>query len=401
MSMKPDKNLKRQEFQIKDIINKVDKKTLNKIDEYVTFKKSSGEVGTDTRALKLQRVLIKIAFWLKKDFQTADKDDLIKLIEFIDKQNYSAWTKHDYKVILKNYYKWSEGENEEFPKKIRWLKPKGSLGKGRFLPKQILSEDDVLKMIKQANHPRDKALISVLYESGCRIGELLPLRKNNVTFTENHCVIVVSGKTGDRRIILISSAPMLAAWMNNHPVRNDKKAFVWMGYGKRNNVGLITYSAVCVLLKRLAEEAKLPQDKMNPHLLRHSRATFLANHLTESQMCAYFGWEIGSEMPRIYVSRSGIRLDSAIKKLNGQEVEKEEMESKLSPKKCPRCRKIHSATSRFCEGCGCVLDIKTAMELEKKSEDARFVENEVDITNVHDRLQDLEAKFKVMNSRGR
>jgi len=30
------------------------------------------------------------------------------------------------------------------------------------------------------------------------------------------------------------------------------------------------------------------------YILRHSRATHLAKHLTEAQMCTFFGWVIGS-----------------------------------------------------------------------------------------------------------
>jgi integrase len=36
----------------------------------------------------------------------------------------------------------------------------------------IFTRQEILKMIETAQHPMDKALISALYETGCRIGEI-------------------------------------------------------------------------------------------------------------------------------------------------------------------------------------------------------------------------------------
>ncbi len=57
--------------------------------------------------------------------------------------------------------------------------------------------------------------------------------------------------------------------------------------------------------------------KIHPHLFRHSRATYMANYLTEAQMNQYFGWVQGSGMPAVYVHLSGRDVDDAILKANG------------------------------------------------------------------------------------
>jgi hypothetical protein len=56
---------------------------------------------------------------------------------------------------------------------------------------------------------------------------------------------------------------------------------------------------------------------LHPHLFRHSRATYMANFLTEAQMNAYFGWVQGSDMPAVYVHLSGRDIDDAVLKANG------------------------------------------------------------------------------------
>ncbi len=39
-------------------------------------------------------------------------------------------------------------------------------------------------------------------------------------------------------------------------------------------------------------------------------------------------------------------------------------ESLLKPKQCPRCETINSKDARFCQKCGSVLDVNTALELD-------------------------------------
>ncbi|WP_240792460.1 hypothetical protein [Salarchaeum sp. JOR-1] len=55
----------------------------------------------------------------------------------------------------------------------------------------------------------------------------------------------------------------------------------------------------------------LLEKPVNPHHFRHSRATYLANYLTEAQMCEWFGWARGSRVPGRYVHLSGRDIDHA------------------------------------------------------------------------------------------
>lgn len=79
-------------------------------------------------------------------------------------------------------------------------------------------------MIDVTDNLRDKAFISILYESACRIGEILNLKIKDVTIDQYGCVIMVDGKTGMRRIRLIESSPDLVMWINNHPKKQDRDA---------------------------------------------------------------------------------------------------------------------------------------------------------------------------------
>jgi integrase len=125
-----------------------------------------------------------------------------------------------------------------------------------------------------------KYLVLVLYESGCRIGEILSLRIKHACFDEYGAQLIVNGKTGSRRVRIIASAPSLASWLDNHPLK-DSESPLWISLRSMNEP--LTYSAAKELLKELARRAGI-RKRVYPHLFRHSRATMLANFLTEVQM---------------------------------------------------------------------------------------------------------------------
>jgi ribosomal protein L40E len=114
------------------------------------------------------------------------------------------------------------------------------------------------------------------------------------------------------------------------------------------------------IIKKAAEKAGIKK-KVFPHILRHSRATFLANHLTEQQMNIYFGWVQGSDMPSIYVHLSGRDIESAVRAVYGLE---EEEKKTIKPAKCPRCGEINTPQARFCHKCGLILDEKERLRVQ-------------------------------------
>ncbi|MEK6973738.1 MAG: site-specific integrase [Nanoarchaeota archaeon] len=357
------------ELKYKSTIKSIERAELSKYNKrlILKFKDDCIREGlSKARIMKLLETIKNIVFIVEKDLDKVNKKDIERFITIIQERNYSPWTKQAYKIILKKFFKWFKGNNEFYPEEVKWIKT--NINKSQIkLPTEegLITEDDIKLLIKNAQHPRDKAFISVLYESGCRIGELLTLRIKNVSFDEHGVLINVNGKTGSRKVRLISSTSYLATWLQNHPFNENKDSPLWINYGQRNYQEAMVYSTAKKLLRTLFKKSKIDK-KFNPHLFRHSRATFLANHLTEFQMNQYFGWVQGSNMPATYVHLSGRETDSALFALNGIHTNKEKKESTLSPIKCPRCDNINSYDAKFCSKCAGILDIQTAMQLEDK-----------------------------------
>ncbi|MFN7991112.1 MAG: site-specific integrase [Candidatus Micrarchaeia archaeon] len=324
--------------------------------------------ATHGRVAKVVYCLRFLAGWLNKPFGKATKEDLITLVGGLENNpKYAEYTRLDFKIVLKMFYKWLKGNDETFPPEISWLKPKLKNEKHK-LPEDLLTEDEVLRIVSQAENPRDKAFVLVLYESGCRIGEILTLSMQNVKFDQYGAVLRVTGKTGDRRVRIISSAPALAQWVDNYRRKDEPNAPLWppkcAKWKTKNMIQCMDHRSVYKLLRNLADKAGIKKH-IHPHLFRHSRATALAGKLTEAQMKEYFGWVQGSDMASTYVHLSGRDVDNALLKLQGLAHDEVSQEEKIKAKSCQRCKENNSPASKYCVKCGLPLDENLIFSLEK------------------------------------
>jgi len=319
------------------------------------------------RVIKYTQQLKWLSENLEKNFDKATRKDIENLVVKINQnENWSEWSKYDYKVALKKFYRWFNGGEECHPV-ARWIPTKISKCNQK-LPEDLLTEEEVKKMVEYAPTIRDKAFVITLYETGCRIGEMLSLRVKSVSFEEQGTVLRVHGKTGARRVMVITATPYLRDWLNNHPMKDDPNEPLWI----MADGSALTQAASAALLRRIADKAKIKK-RINPHNFRHTRATHLANYLTEAQMKEYLGWTQSSDMAAVYVHLSGRDTDNAILGMHGLKKEDKRKSQKLSPQKCMRCGEINKSTSKFCDKCGAILDLGTAVDFEKQQKDEKDI----------------------------
>ncbi len=314
------------------------------------------------RIVRYLQTLRKVSEMYPKPFDEWSPEDMLEVVAIIEERYTSAETKNEYRKGLRKFFKWLKGENWEGLLYVRGEK------KSNRLP-QVLSEEEIMRMIEVARHPRDKALIAVGYEGGFRVSELAGIRIGDVEFmvVNGHlkAKVRVYGKTGERRIPLVMSAPILKAWLDVHPMRYDPEAVVFCSISNRKLGEPMEYRAFSRIIKILAKKAGIKK-RVHPHILRHSRATVLAKYLPEAVLCEYFGWVQGSDIPAVYVHLSGRDLDEAIDRL--YEIGEEEKPKVVKPRKCPRCGHVNDPTAVYCSKCALVLDEGKRIELEMMQE---------------------------------
>lgn len=311
-----------------------------------------------TRAVKYAELLHVLARLAEVDFAAATKADIEALMRKLGTTHYSDHYRHDLRIALKKFYKWLR-KSDEYPPEVRWIKPQ--FRTRAKLPEELLTENEVKRMIQAMLEPRDRALLAMLYESGCRIGEIGTLQIKHVVFDEYGAYITVSGKTGMRRVRLILSVPYVATWIDLHPRRDDPDAPLWLNIGTYHRHLQMTYETIKTVLQRAGRRAGI-RKRIYAHLFRHSRATVLANKLTEAQLKEMFGWTQGSRQAATYVHLSGRDVDDALLRLYGIKKEPDEVEqSPLKARVCTRCEKANPATAMLCTRCGMPLEVHAAL----------------------------------------
>jgi integrase/ribosomal protein L40E len=306
-----------------------------------------------------------LARWNKTPFEDATKESVLGLVVAINSKELSPASKSDFRAVLKLFFKWYKGNDETYPPEVSWIKT--TFKKQHKLPEELLTEEEVFRIAKAADNPRDRALVLVLYETGCRIGEIMSLRVKHVLFDQYGAVLRVTGKTGDRRVRVISSAPALSAWVQIHAKADNPEAPLWppLSTNKKYHMNIMEYQCVHKLLQVLAARAGIKK-RVYPHLFRHSRATALASKLTEAQMKEYFGWVQASYMASVYVHLSGRDVDDALLALQGLKKPDTKVEEALKLRLCPRCQEKNSPIAKFCLRCGTPMEMQAAIQIEEE-----------------------------------
>jgi hypothetical protein len=82
---------------------------------------------------------------LGKPFPQAVKEDMIRVVGGIEKEDITEWSKVDRKVAIKRFYKWLKCDDDSYPPEVRWFRCRIKNDRC-VLPEQLLTEEDVKKL---------------------------------------------------------------------------------------------------------------------------------------------------------------------------------------------------------------------------------------------------------------
>jgi len=340
--------------------NKEIKDTIKKFVNDLKIKENISEI----RRINYVQRLRKVAEWIPDGFLRPKAKDIDTVMEKLFDSEYSDWTRTTYITMVKKFYRWHLGKLPDYIQNMK-TKVKGN-GKA---PDDLLTYQDVTALIENSRNARDRALFSVLYDSGCRIGEIINMRIKDLSFDEFGALLRVTGKTGFRQVRIVgNSIAYLRAWLDNHPLRNDVNAFLFCNLSENILGRSLTYADVYSIIRHTAKRAGIKK-RIHPHLFRHTRATILASKVTEAPLEAQMGWVHGSRQTRTYVHLSLRDQDNAILKAYGIKVPENETIQEDKPKECPRCHTLNPSDAQYCRNCWMPFDIKTAIEIEEKEKE--------------------------------
>jgi len=146
-----------------------------------------------------------------------------------------------------------------------------TIKRNKILP-DILSIDEIRRMIKTTLNLKHKLIIKLLYGTGLRVGEIVNLKKNDVEFEEGLIHVRLAKGKKDRFVKIPTS---LDEDLGNYCKLNSKKYLF-----ESNRGGKLTIKSVQKIVSNAAKKAKIKK-RVYPHLLRHSFATHLLEQGTD------------------------------------------------------------------------------------------------------------------------
>lgn len=235
-----------------------------------------------------------------KDMERLDLDLTKNMLKRLDGKPFAEETKAEIKRFLKIYLKWKlKNDPAKFAELTSWLDTKIRKKK----TPEFLNESEILKLFRACKTPRERFIVAVLFDSGARAEEFFNIRYEDIeapNTSGNYYKIDLKeeySKTKGRIVGLF--------WeKSTEAIRDYLNERVSQGIKPGDRICEGTYDSWRFFLKRLG--ARVLGKRVYFHLFRHSSATYYASKLNRQQLCKRYGWAFSSDMPDVYINRTGI-----------------------------------------------------------------------------------------------
>lgn len=272
----------------------------------------------------------------KISIELFDKENILHFLDWLESdRKVSISTRNQRLAALKSFSKYVSFNSPEYMdtfQQILNIPVKKSISK----TVDYLTADAIALLLKQPctddkTGIRDLALLSLLYESGSRVQEIIDIKYGNISFNTPATITVV-GKGSKVRIIPISSkvANIVKKYASNNRI-TDPQQNLFTNYRKEP----LTRSGVTYILKKYVNKAKVDSpelfcSKMHPHILRHSKAMHLLENgvnliyirdflghssVTTTEIYA----RSNPEIKRKFLEAAATNIDVAVDKFSNQE----------------------------------------------------------------------------------
>ncbi|WP_404468664.1 site-specific tyrosine recombinase/integron integrase [Sutcliffiella horikoshii] len=169
---------------------------------------------------------------------------------------------------------------------------------GKRIPK-FLTELEIEHLRESCQNAMENALFEFFYSTGCRIGEVVKLNRDDINFASDS--VIVHGKGDKEREVYFNTRCSL--WLKRYLDERDDQdpcLFITERRPKRRmSIDLIRY-----IIKRISSGAGIKKS-IHPHQLRHSYATHMINNGAPLEVIQSLLGHEKSETTRIYAQLSG------------------------------------------------------------------------------------------------
>lgn len=176
---------------------------------------------------------------------------------------------------LRSFFRWAhEEELVDRNPALKLKEPK----QGKRVPKH-LSVEDVERLRDACDRPLEHALIELLFATGCRVGEIHKINRDDIDWQQRS--IIVTGKGAKEREVYFGARASI--WLRRYldGRADDDAALVVTERRQPQADGVRVHQRMSIaqieyVVRRIAKRCGL-EDRVTPHVLRHTLATVLLN----------------------------------------------------------------------------------------------------------------------------
>lgn len=225
-------------------------------------------------------------------------------------RGYSPETLHYYLKFVQKFYRYL-GK----PELVNWINTSY-----KQKETQTLTKADVTAILSSTGVLRDKVIVQVLFDAGCRAEEFLNIKFRDISRKAEYYQINLRISKTRPRVVSVpmkESTELLDKWLIENKDA-DKDAFAFD----------ISYHALTMMLTRIGDKAV--GRHVHPHLFRHASMTYYANLLKHYPFAKRYGLSLNSDVVSRYIDLSGIDEEetaNVVKATRELELEKQLKES--------------------------------------------------------------------------
>lgn len=215
--------------------------------------------------------------------ETLSSELIINFLDWLERERKcSISTRNQRLAAIHSFYRYVQGENPagiyHFQKVIVIpIKKSNKTVPNHLSPKAInllLNQPDK----QSARGRRDLTLMSVLYDTGARVQELIDIKVCDVILDSPSVILLTGKENKTRRVpILKNTVSLLQTYLSenslNQPCRNRYPLFT------NNQHNKLTKEGVSYIIKKYVKYARMSStivpSKVKPHMFRHSKAMHL------------------------------------------------------------------------------------------------------------------------------
>lgn len=340
-------------------LNDISEKNKELLNSYRSFCKSKGNrISTITADLM---VAIRLARSFDKDLDEITGTDFERQMEHLEMGHKDTF---GYRKFIKKFFKWTTSGN--LPTWVRDMKVPHK--DTPVQPSDLLTKEEVDKLLNACTHSRDKALIATLLDSGMRIGALGTLRIKNVQLNNAGAVLYMSttGRnqktTAPKPFPITWSTGYLTAWLDVHPNKGEPDAPLWVSVYSTFVGKPMSYNALVQQLRTIVKRSKIKK-RIHFHLFKHQKVTdMILKRFSDQQIKFQAGWtQDSNRMMKVY---GNFRDEDMLTSIYSHYGLTPGNEKQVTLEKCPRCRTVLMPEARVCHQCALVLDAALNKEIE-------------------------------------